>query len=175
MRTIPVQNISRIKKATPTLEKNIKINILIGKDSVQIKGAEYEEFIVSEMIHAIDFGFHVEDALLLYKEEYVLEFIEVKEFTRRKNLKDVRARIIGTGGKARKTIEKLTGASIVINGNDIGVIVDSENLDAVTQAIESLIGGSKHGNVFSYLEKQNIKKRSFDNEDLGLREEVFKK
>jgi len=172
MRTVQLENMTKIRKAVPTLEKNIKIKILVGKSSVVLKGPEYEEFIVSEMLHAIDFGFNVEDALLLYREEYVLEFIEVKEFTRRKNLKDVRARIIGTGGKARKTIEKLTNACIVINGNDIGVIVDSDNLDAVTQGIESLIGGAKHGNVFSYLEKQNISKRRFDHEDLGLREGI---
>jgi rRNA processing protein Krr1/Pno1 len=43
-------------------------------------------------------------------------------------------------------------------------------LDAVTQAIENLIRGAKHGNVFAYLEKQNINRGKFDDEDLGLRE-----
>lgn len=163
---------NKIKKAVPLIENKIKIKILVGKNSVSIKGAEYEEFLTSEILRAIDFGFHVEDALLLSQGDYVLEFIEVKEFTKRKNLRDVRARIIGTNGKARKTIENLTGAVIVINENDIGIIVDSDHLDAVTQAIESLISGSKHSNVFSYLEKQNVNKKRFKSEDLGLRESI---
>ncbi len=87
-----------------------------------------------------------------------MEFIEVKEHTRRKNLKEVRARLIGTGGKARKTIENLTGAVIVIHDNTVGVIVDADHLDAVVQGIESLIQGAKHGNVFAYLEKQGARK-----------------
>jgi len=172
MRTISVQSMNKIKKAVPLIENKIKIKILVGKNSVSIKGAEYEEFLTSEILRAIDFGFHVEDALLLSQGDYVLEFIEVKEFTKRKNLRDVRARIIGTNGKARKTIENLTGAVIVINENDIGIIVDSDHLDAVTQAIESLISGSKHSNVFSYLEKQNVNKKRFKSEDLGLRESI---
>jgi len=103
-------------------------------------------------------------------DDFVLEFIEVKEHTRRKNLVDVRARIIGTGGKARKTIENLTGSEIVIQGNTVGVVVDSAHLDAVVQGIESLIQGAKHGNVFAYLEKQNISRRKFDKDDLGLKQ-----
>ena len=50
--------------------------------------------------------------------------------------------------------------------------MDSEHLEAVTQGIESLIQGAKHGNVFSYLEKQNISKRKFDSDDLGLKEDI---
>ena len=103
-----------------------------------------------------------------------MEFIEVKEHTHRKNLKDVRARLIGTSGKARKTIENLTGSVIVIHDNTVGVIVDSIHLDAVVQAIESLIQGAKHGNVFAYLEKQNVSRRKFDEDDLGLKEGVVK-
>ena len=123
-----------------------------------------------KIIGAVDFGFHVDDALLLTSDDFVLEFIHVKEHTRRKNLKEVRARLIGTEGKARKTIENLTGSEIVISGNTVGVIVDSAHLDAVVQGIESLIQGAKHGNVFAYLEKQNVSRNKFDEEDLGLKE-----
>ena len=155
MRKLIIENINKIKRAVPIIEDKVKIKIFFGKDFVTIKGQEVEEFLVEKIIRAIDFGFHVEDALLLRNEDFILEFIEIKEHTYRKNLKDVRARIIGTNGKAKKTIEKLTDAVLVINGNDIGVIVDTDHFDAVTQAIKSLIHGAKHGNVFSYLEKQN--------------------
>jgi len=132
-------------------------------------GSELNEYLVEKVLRAVDFGFGVEDALLLISEDFVLEFVGVKSHTHRKNLKDVRARLIGTGGKARKTIENLTGSVLVIQGNRVGLIVDSEHLDVTVQAIESLIQGAKHGNVFARLEKQNVARRRFDSEDLGLK------
>ncbi|MCK4996935.1 hypothetical protein KAS08_01405 [Candidatus Pacearchaeota archaeon] len=172
MRDVKVQNMRKIKKAVPAIENKTKIKISFGKGSIRLKGNELTEFLVEKVVHALDFGFCVDDALLLTNEDFVLEFIEVKEHTRRKNLKDVRARLIGTGGKARKTIENLTGSEIVISGNTVGVIVDSDHLDAVVQGIESLIQGAKHGNVFAYLEKQNASRGKFDRDDLGLKEGV---
>lgn len=172
MRDVKIQNMRKIKKAVPVIENKTKIKISFGKGSIRLKGSEMKEFLVEKVIQAIDFGYCADDALLLMNEDFVLEFIEVKEHTRRKNLKDVRARLIGTGGKARKTIENLTGSEIVISGNTVGVIVDSDHLDAVVQGIESLIQGAKHGNVFAYLEKQNMSRRKFDKDDLGLKEGV---
>ena len=172
MRTVIVEQMSKVKKAVPAVENKVKVKIGFGKDGVTIKGSELNEYLVEKVMRAVDFGFDVEDALLLLSDDFVLEFIEVKEHTRRKNLKDVRARLIGTGGKARKTIENLTGSVIVIHNNTVGVIVDADHLEAVVQGIESLIQGAKHGNVFAYLEKQNVSRNKFDEEDLGLKEGV---
>ena len=169
MRNIPVERMNKVKKAVPVIENKVNVKIGFGKGGVSVSGSELNEYVVGKVIQAIDFGFDVEDALLLTDEDFVLEFIEVKEHTHRKNLKEVRARLIGTGGKARKTIENLTGSVIVIQGNDVGVIVDAEHSEAVAQAIELLIQGAKHGNVFAYLEKQNVSRRRFDSGDLGLR------
>ena len=172
MRNVLVQNMNKVKKAVPAIENKVKVKISFGKGNVIVKGSELNEYLIEKIIRAVDFGFDVEDALLLTDDDFVLEFIEVKEHTRRKNLREVRARIIGTGGKARKTIEKLTGSVIVIQGNDVGIIVDANHSEAVAQGIESLIQGAKHGNVFAYLEKQNVSRRKFDEEDLGLKEGV---
>jgi ribosomal RNA assembly protein len=174
VRIIPVEHLAKVKKAVPVIENKIKINFSFGKDRVTITGNEVNEFLVEKIVQAVDFGFDVEDALLLTNEDFVLETINIKEHTRRKNLKEVRARVIGTSGKAKKTIENLTGSVIVIQGNMVGVIVDTEHLDAIVQAIESLIQGAKHGNVFAYLEKQNLSRRMLNGEDLGLKEGVLK-
>lgn len=184
MRNILVQNMRKIKRAVPSIESRVKVHIGVGGrasnrhdpvgpkskvgGSVTIKGAELNEFLVEQIIRAIDFGFDIDDALLLLSEEFVLEFIEVKENTRRKNLKDVRSRIIGREGRAKRTIEKLTGSAIVISDNRIGLIVDADHLSATVQGIESLISGSKHGNVFGFLERAGAKVGRGD-EDLGLR------
>ena len=52
------------------------------------------------------------------------------------------------------------------------MIVDAEHLVAVTQGLESLIGGSKHGNVFGGLERAGVRIGEGMDEDLGLREGV---
>ena len=173
MRNVIVQNMNKVKRAVPAIESSVKVKIGFGKDFVSLKGSELNEYLVEQIVIAVDFGFNVDDALLLKDDKFILEFIDVKSHTRRKNLRDVRARLIGTGGKARKTIEKLTGSVIVIHDNRVGLITDAIHLDAVVQGIESLIQGAKHGNVFAYLEKQNISRNRFDEDDLGLRDEGY--
>jgi|SRR3989344_5743533 len=174
MRTIIIENLTKIKKAVPKIENSIKVKISFGRGQINIRGNELNEFLTEEIVRAIDFGFDVDDALLLKNEDFLLEFINIKSNTPRKNFKDIRARLIGTKGKAKKTIEKLTGSILAIKNNEVGIIVDSSHLDAVTQGIESLIRGAKHGNIFAYLEKQNAQLQRFDDEDLGLKERVKK-
>lgn len=166
-----IENIRKIRKAIPEIESKIKVKISFKGNVVFIKGSELNEFIVEKILTAIDFGFDVEDALILANKDFNLEFINIKDHTPRKNLTDVRARLIGKSGKAKRTIETLTGGLIVVNSNMVGLIIDSEHLSAGIQGIISLIQGSKHGNVFSYLEKQNANLNSMklNSEDLGLR------
>ena len=165
-----MQNPGRIKKAFSFIKARTKMKIKLVRSKIFFEGKEWEEFVLNHIILAVDFGFDAEDAILLLNPDYILEFINVKEFTRRRNLKDVRARIIGVGGKAKRAIETLTGCCIVLNENRVGVIVDSEHLHTTINAIQSLIQGAKHSNVFAYLEKQNVNLRKIDEEDLGLKE-----
>jgi len=167
---ILIQNPGRIKKALTLIKNKTKIKLKLEKNKILLEGKDSDEFIIDQIIRAVDFGFETEDAILLLNPDFVLEFINIKGYTRRKNLRDVRARIIGVGGKAKRTIETLTGAAIIINNNRIGVIVNAEHLRTTINAIQSLIQGAKHANVFAYLEKQNAKLKKIDEEDLGLRE-----
>ena len=170
MKIIPIENLRKIKKAIPAVENKIKIKISVSKGGVAVKGKELDEFIAEKILQAVDFGFDVEDALLLKDEDYCLEFINIKEHTHRHNLKDVRARIVGKKRKAMGTIEELTGAVLFLRDNEIGVIVNSEHLDSAVQGIVSLIQGARHANVFAYLEKQNAQLRELRGTGLGLKE-----
>lgn len=170
MKKVQVTAMNKIRKAIPLIENKFNIKIHPQKGYVKLDGSEVNEFVTEKMIRAIDFGFDPEDALLLRNETFVLEFVNIKEHTHRNNLTDIRSRVIGTGGKAKKTIENLTGAVIAINANQVGIIADSEHIVQTIQGIVSLIQGSKHGNVFAYLEKQNATLRKVDAEDLGLKD-----
>jgi len=169
MQQLQIKNLKKVRRAIPVIERKVKIKTSLTKDYVFIKGNEVNCFLVKKILLAVDFGFDIEDAFLLLKDDYSLEFINIKEHTRRKNLTEVRARVIGRQGKAMRTIEELTGGVVVVMGNVVGLIVDSEHLEPAVQGICSLIGGAKHSNVFSYLEKQNRELRKMDDGDLGLR------
>jgi len=164
----------KVKKAVPKIEERSSVKFSFFKGGVVLKGKEYDEYIVDMIVRAIDFGFDYDDATLLFDPNFTLKFLDIKSLTRRKNLKDVRARVIGTGGKAMHTIENLSGGVVALQDNTFGLIVDADHLDSAVQAIESLVRGAKHGNVFAYLEKQNVKRRHFDNDDLGLTEDAKK-
>ena len=176
-RTIAIENMRKIKKAVPVIESKIKIRFSFRSGFVLIKGKELAEFKVEKIVQAIDFGFELEDALLLLEDDFTLEFIDIKGHTHRKNLHDVRSRIIGTRGKALNTIENLTGAILAVKDNRVGVISEAENLDEVNKAVESIIRGAKHGNAFASLERSNRSKKveHLKGEDLGLRESIKKK
>lgn len=169
MKKINVRSVEKIKKCVPAIENKIKIHFSFGTDYVIINGNVENEFITEQIISAIDFGFESEDALLLKNEKFLLKYIDIKDNTNRNNLKDVRARIIGREGRVKKAIENLTGAVIVIKDNTIGIIVDDMHLDTTVQAIRTLIHGTKHGTVFSYLEKKNRTLKHIDTDDLGLK------
>ena len=171
MQSLTVQRIKRVQKVIPKLEERLKVKISINGRRLTIRGKELDRFIAEKIFRATDFGFDPDDAMLLANDDYTFEIINIKDHTRRKNLVDVRARVIGTEGKAKRTIELLTGAVLFVRVNEVGIIVDSAHLDAVTTGLTSLIQGAKHGNVFAYLEKQGSIIRRSKDDDLGLREE----
>jgi len=94
------------------------------------------------------------------------EIINIKEHTNRKDLARIRARIIGTRGKALKTLSDLTECNFEIKENRIGIIGDVENIENAQKAIISIIKGAKHSNIYSFLEKHHPEPII----DLGLKE-----
>ena len=66
----------------------------------------------------------------------------------------IRGRLIGTKGKCRKNIEKLTETNISIYGKTAGIIGFIENVNIARRAIESLLKGAHHSSVYSWLEKK---------------------
>ena len=168
-RKINVLNIRRVKKAVPAIENKIKVQFSFGSDYVIINANVENEFFIEQVVLAVDFGFDVEDALLLTNPSFLLKFIDIRDNTSRNNLKDVRGRIIGKNGRVKKAIENLTGSVVVIKDNDIGIIVDDLHLDTTMQAFKTLIHGTKYGTVFNYLERQNRTLKHLNVEDLGLK------
>jgi len=69
-----------------------------------------------------------------------------------KRVRQVRARLIGTGGKTRRLVEELTGVDVSIYGNTVGLIGDIVQLGVAEKAVEMILEGSKHAAVYRFME-----------------------
>ena len=118
-----------------------------------------DEYEASLVLDAINFGFSAKKALSLKSENLLFRILNIKKITRKKNLRDVRARVIGREGKTRKTIEGITNSEVLIKDNEIGIIGEAECIEHSIQAITSLIKGSKQANVYARLEREKKNRR----------------
>ena len=163
----PPETIKKILKNKKKLETGLNVMLEIKRGQVSIEGKEPELYIAEQVLEAINKNFDINVALLLTNEEYVLEDIHIKDVTKKKNLEQVRARIIGTKGKTLKTLSELTECYITLHENTVSIIGPAEKIKEAVIAIENLIRGSKQSNVYKYLERQKTKPVP---EDLGLKE-----
>ena len=109
-----------------------------------------------EIIKSIGRGFNPEIAKLLLKPDYIFEVVDLREYVGKS--KDVmlrlKGRVIGKEGKSRKIIEELTECNISVFGKTISIIGLPESAATARQAVESLLRGSTHANVYKFLEKR---------------------
>ncbi len=129
-----------------------------GKDSLLL-------FSAREVVTAIGRGFNPKIALKLMKIDYAFDLMNVGDIAKSKNdLIRMNGRIIGQEGKSRRIIEELTECDICVYGKTVGVIGKIEMVPIARRAIEMLLNGSTHSNVFKYLETQrrNMKMQEFE-------------
>jgi len=159
MEKIIIDRLRELKQKQEELEKKLNVKISIKGKVVTIVGKPFDEYEAMLVLEAIQFGFPTKKAVSLKEEEVIFRKIPIKEFTRRRNLKDVRGRVIGKEGKTKRTIEQIAGCEMIIKDNTIGLLGPTENIEEATTALQNLIRGSKQANVYKYLEKINTRKK----------------
>ncbi|MDP1728952.1 MAG: hypothetical protein Q8L27_01980 [archaeon] len=142
------------------IENALKVKISTKNGSVLIEGEPANEMIAKEMIEAMGLGFSIIQVLDLKNDDFSFQKIPIKSISHRKDLSQVRARIVGTKGRALKNLEFLTGCELVMHDNYMGIIGHNEDVKKAAYALRKLIGGSKHSNVYAYLEEENAKQRA---------------
>ena len=165
METIICEKIQRITKNRARLEKALGVKITNKGKDVIIDGAPEDEYFAEKVIVALDFGFPFSIALLVKDEDNILETLNIKDYTKKKDLKMVRARIIGTKGKALRTLNELTKCHFELKDNQVGIIGEPEYIKNAQEGMISLIRGAKWANVYAFLEKHQVKPIL----DLGLK------
>jgi ribosomal RNA assembly protein len=156
----------KILKDRKKIESKLNIKIKINGSNLEISGDEFGIYIAERVIEALEKNFPVHIALLLSEENYMLENLQIKSITNRKNLVTIRARIIGKEGKTLKLMSELSDCYITLNDNVVSIIGPVEKIKEAENAVKGLILGSKQTSVFRYLEKS--RKKIYD-EDLGLK------
>ena len=130
--------------------------IIEGQDALSLYSCR-------EIVRSIARGFNPDVANLLLKQDYGLEVINILDFAKSKNdLIRLKGRLIGEKGKSRNTIEELSGAGVSVYGKTVSLIGDYEGLHIARRAVEMILQGSAHRNVYKWMEKQkkNLIKRS---------------
>lgn len=166
MKIILSEKLPRILKNKKKLEKKLNIKITNRGKEVQINGKPEEEYIAEKVIDALNFGFPFSIAISIKEEDLEFEILNIKDYTSRKDLERIRARIIGKKGKTLKTLCQLTKCNFEIKDNLIGIIGNPEIIKNAQESLISLVKGSKQSNVYSHLEKNQPKPII----DLGLKD-----
>ena len=139
---------------------NTELEISSEDGSVLIKGEDsLNVYLTKFIIQAIARGFNPELALTLLDEDYCLEIINIKDYcgNSKKKLTRLKSRLIGTGGNARKNIEKMTNTNICVYGKTISILGELNKVLIAKEAVICLLKGAPHGNAYKHIEKLSRK------------------
>jgi ribosomal RNA assembly protein len=118
-----------------------------------------------DVVKAIGRGFEPDTAMRLFNEDYVLRIISLKEiFDTEKQRIRVKARVIGTKGKTRSTIEEVSGANMRVYGNTIAFIGKPEEVDLAERAVKMILNGSSHSSVYFFLQRERKRRDAAEHE-----------
>ncbi len=157
-----------LRRELRKLDQQLQVKITLTGRKMTVDGAAVDEFVAITILEAIVFGFSFKQAIALKNEEFSFRKIHIRDFTRRKNLKDVRSRLIGREGKTRRTLEEISNCDVVIGESEVGIIGLADAVESATQAAINIIKGSKQANAYRYLERMNTEKKNLP-DDLGLK------
>ena len=165
MKKIFSEKFQRIIRNKGKLEENLKVKITNRGKEIFIEGNSEEEYYAEKVIDALNFGFSFSTATLIKKGDFIFEILNIKDYTKSKDLERIKARIIGKAGKTLKVLHDLTECHFELNGNKVGIIGISEYVKNAEEAVISIIRGAKQTNVYNFLEKNREKPVV----DLGLK------
>ena len=138
-------------------DTNTKIDVDSNEGDVFISGKDaLGLYTAREVIRAIGRGFNPEIARLLLKQDYIFEYMSLEDYVgKSKNiLLRLKGRVIGKEGKSRRLIEELSEAFISVYGKTICIIGLPESASIAKKAVEALLRGNTHANVYKWLERK---------------------
>jgi ribosomal RNA assembly protein len=162
---VPQDRVEYIKKNLKKILNDEDVEIEIKDNEIILKSEDsWKAYKLKNILEAIGRGFEVDKALLLKSDDYAFEIIDIPSIIRSKapnQLERVRARVIGTKGRAKRNFESLGECHLSIKGKTVSIIGDSTFIDDVREAIEMLIRGAPHSRVYRWLEQKKKQRRFY--------------
>jgi ribosomal RNA assembly protein len=147
------------------IEELTGCKIFVSRDGIiTIEGEDAIGFLkAQDVIRAIGYGFNPEVAFKLVSDDFVILDIINLDYSPN-NLQRIKGRIIGKGGKMRKSIEHMLGVSVSVYHKSVAIIGEVDNVNSAREAINMIVEGSQHSTVYKFLEsrRREIKLRSLD-------------
>ncbi len=109
----------------------------------------------TEVIKAIAYGFSPDKAFELLDEDKILVIVDLKNIVgdSPNHLTRIKGRIIGEKGRARRTIEEMTGVNMVVGDTYVAIIGDYERAMIAKEAVEMLAEGRMHSTVYKRVDR----------------------
>jgi ribosomal RNA assembly protein len=145
-------------KTLEKLEDRLGCSINVNDNEVTINGKPYDEYNAKNVVQAFGRGFALDKAFRLLSEDYFFQQVNLKEMFRNPDqLARVKARLIGTEGRAKEYIESVSGVDMMVYGNTVSTIGRIEEVRIADAGIKILIGGGKHKTAYAVMEKERRK------------------
>ena len=159
MITLRVNNPKEINRTKEKIEQKLNAKISLNGRILTIDTDPLNEFEAQRLVDALNLGFSSHIALKVLDEEIAFIKINIKDYANTKNLEVVRARLIGTHGKTKHTLQEITKCDISIHENEVGIVGPAEIAESALTAVTNIIKGTKQANAYKYLERINTQKR----------------
>ncbi|MCK5063471.1 MAG: RNA-processing protein [Candidatus Aenigmarchaeota archaeon] len=147
-------------KVKAELQKSFGAKLTINEDgTVEITSEEgLNIYKMKKAVEGIARGLSLEIVLCLCDDDYDLEIIHLEEILgKNKNvLGRYKSRLIGTGGKIKKIIEKKTDTDIAVHGKTVAIIGKFKDIADAKSAIELILQGNDFNSVFASLDNRLI-------------------
>lgn len=146
------------------IEDELGISLQIDSDegTVKIEGEDPIAVLTAlNVIQAINRGFSPERAFrLLEDEDMMLSIIDLTDLAGTdRHLERLRGRIIGKSGTSRAQIENMTGTEISVHGKTVAIIGLPAQNEIARKAVEMLVQGVPHENVYAFLDRKKKEAR----------------
>ncbi len=126
-----------------------------GNNTIISSESALELMSVKNVITAFNRGFDSDIAALLLDDDYDLIVVSLRDYTgSEKRAVQLKGRVIGTRGMIKKRLMRETECYINIYGKTISIIGQIENLSIAKSAVEMILNGAKHDNVFLMINRK---------------------
>jgi ribosomal RNA assembly protein len=156
------------------IEEKTKTALVIDSETGTVSVTSTEDPLmamrVMDLVRAIGRGFSPERALSILDDDMLmLDVMDLSKMVGTKSdMARIKGRIIGKDGRSREIMERLSGARVSVYGKTVALLGYPEQIRIARAAIEMLLDGAPHGNVYSFLEKKHQELAKEELKDQGI-------